>query len=445
MSQPDLQSSRAEAERLLASGDAQGAYQAFRAVLAYPCRLDSSIAWGSALATFAQISKGVGAEKLADLCAAAAKAPESVDALWDAAFELYEETQYAIAASLLARANELAPGRPKLLNELVCNLEAIMLNHEAVRVLRAAPEVVESDRLARYLLGYNALMSGDLETPRPIVPTLEGTGDRNFDFMASALEGMLARADALLASRKLDSEDLRGWHLVLNGSVLLHRSPFGLDQPMRGRYAYVSDSYSLIRQGIERVGAVLSAVARAPASVAAAPGRSHEATATAAARILEVPLLSWNERSSKPPCLLVAYDLDALDAEAMKSLKVHQPGQVLWAHASCWTNPFPFAPDLTTLLYQTNVAPWGAGRMRVDPQTRATSRTEEDTASVEELAQRVVDAGPVQDALDDVDDLLALVRASAAVAAPHRLGILCDEGQRLRQRVGSPVPSARFL
>jgi len=42
----------------------------------------------------------------------------------------------------------------------------------------------------------------------------------------------------------LDRQDLRGWHYVLTGGILASLSPYGFDDGMTGRWAYLSDSVS---------------------------------------------------------------------------------------------------------------------------------------------------------------------------------------------------------
>ncbi|HEY3450410.1 MAG TPA: hypothetical protein VGK67_28910 [Myxococcales bacterium] len=445
MTAPDLSSLRAEAARLLAAGEPQKAFAAFRPALEYPCSLTASADWAAALSTFADLAKGLGGAAIAEKCAAAAGAPDDVDKLFAAAYELYEQSQYGSAAALLARADALDPGKPKIVNELVSNLEALMLSAEACKVLRASG-VVDRDPLSAYLLGFNSAMAGDLATTRSLLPGLRaGVKNPQLGFMVDSLEGILARADALQGASKLDDRDLRGWHFVLNGALLLHLSPHGLAEPMRGRYAYVSDSYGLIHEGLERAGAALKAAGIALASVTSPPGRSHEIVAAAAAQLLGVPRVAWEERAAKTPCLVAAYDLDALgDLELMKVLRDHAPGQILWAHASCWTNPFPFAPDLTTFLYQTNAAPWAEGRLQVDPDTKKLRPSAADEAPIEDLAKRIVEAKAPPDSLADTGALEELARAAAKISGPHAPGFARTEGQRLRQRAGSPVPSAWF-
>ena len=58
-----------------------------------------------------------------------------------------------------------------------------------------------------------------------------------------------------------------------------------------------------------------------------------------------IPAEPWSESRAAEPGLIVVYNLAALDGDLLKSLREHRPGQILWAHASCWTSEPPFAAD----------------------------------------------------------------------------------------------------
>jgi hypothetical protein len=263
--------------------------------------------------------------------------------------------------------------------------------------------------------------------------------------MGAALSGMLDRFDALRGTARLDGMDLGGWHLVINGGVLLHLSPHGFEDAMRGRYAYVSDSDQRIREGIERLGVVLRAAGVAVPRVLALPDRSSRIVALAAAAILGVPGADCATGGDDRPGVVVAYDLDRVqDADVLQRVREHRPGQVLFAHASCWTDPFPFTPDVTTYLYQVNVAPWDEGRMSVDPETGGVRKTEADEAPAAELAARIVAAKGDDESVGSREDLAALVTAARRVGVDAAAGLFRASGQRLRQRAGSPVMSNRF-
>lgn len=88
-------------------------------------------------------------------------------------------------------------------------------------------------------------MSGDLDRARQAAARL-APPPQDWVHARERLSGMLERAATVPGS--LDQQALRPWHYVLNGGVLLHLSPYGFDEPMRGRYAYLHDSLAAVRR-----------------------------------------------------------------------------------------------------------------------------------------------------------------------------------------------------
>jgi hypothetical protein len=434
----------ARAREILAAGDAPEAFLTLRPVLAYPAAPEGPVL-REALDAMSAIAEEITGDKLGRALAWARDRLDDPEALYDAAFALYEQKLHDLAAALLARADRLSPGSPTIVTELSANLEALLLHGRAAGALLASG-LVGQDAMCGYLYGYNALLSGDVEAARPIAASLRALADPSLAYMGAALAGMVARADAIRGASRLDDHDLAGWHLVIDGAVLTHLSPHGHDEPMRGRYAYVSDGYPLIREGLVRLGLVLAAAQIAAPRVLALPDRSSRIVAAAAARILGLPLEPFPEGGDEGPGLVVAYDLDRVGSgDALQQLREHRPGQVLFAHASCWTDPFPYAPDVTTYLYQTSVAPWDAGRMNVDPATHEIVKSEADESPADVLAARIVDAVGEDESVSTREQLAALVTAARGVTGDAAAGLFRVGGQRLRQRAGSPVQSSRFM
>jgi tetratricopeptide (TPR) repeat protein len=428
--------------RDLVGTDAQEAFRELRPALAYPSPLDDETL-RDALDAMRVVAKAIAGDGLASVVGWARDHLDDTEALYDAGYAFYEHGLHDLAATLLDRANRISPGSTTIVTELSANLEALLMHADAAAVLTASG-LAEGDPMCAYLLGYNAFLSGDVETARRLAERVAAVAEEPLTYMSEALSGMVARAVALRAGTKLDDRDLAGWHLAINGAVLSHLSPHGYDAPMRGRYAYVGDRYELVREGIERLAWVLSAAGIAPARVFAMPDRSSAIVALAAAKILGVPCEPFTGGESREG-VVVAYDLDQVGAaEALEHLRDHRPGQVLFAHASSWTDPFPYAPDVTTFLYQTNVAPWDEGQMRWDPEAQKAVKSEADTAPLEEIAERVVAARADHESVSTRDDLTRLVAAAKGIDEQAAIGLFRSEGQRLRQRAGSAVKSARF-
>jgi tetratricopeptide (TPR) repeat protein len=445
MTTPDTPEEKIARARALVATDARAAFGELRTALAYPAAPEGALLH-DALDVMREIAEELVGDHLAGVLAWARDHADDPEALYDAGYALYEQKLHDLAATLLARADRIAPGSPTVVTELSANLEALMLHRHAAEALRASG-LVETEPMVAYLYGYNALMSGDVEAARPIGASLRALDDHSLAYMGSALAGMVARADAIRGAAALDRHDLAGWHLVVNGGVLLHLSPHGYEDAMRGRYAYVADTYARLHEGLDRLALVLSTAGIAPPRVFALPDRSSRVVALAAARILGVPCEPWPAGGDERAGVIVAYDLDRVGVpEVLEQLRDHRPGQVLFAHASCWTDPFPFTPDVTTFLYQASPgAPWEGGHMRYDEARGGMAQSAPDDAPEEALAARIVEAAAADESVSSREQLAALVTAARGVGGDAAAGIYRSEGARLRQRAGSPVQSNRFL
>lgn len=426
-----------EAAERLEAGDAQGAYASLRWVFREPGFDEDTPRFVAALRLFGSIARRVSGEAFGDIADHAADDPDDVQALYDLGYELVENELHWPAVCVLTRALALAPQEPGLLSELVCALESDGRHAEAVTHLRAAPALLRDNFLLRYLLVFNEIMCGNLDAARRAAKELADPDVEGGETMKRNLERMLARSDLAATVGKLDGEDLRGWHFVITGGLLLHVSPFGFDDGMRGRYAFTQDSLSRCKQGLDRVRAVLQRWDVAPQRVLALPDRDSAILAAAAGTLLGLPVEPY---ASDRPGLVVAYDFGRFDASTPDELGGHQPGQILYAHATCWTDPPPCAPDLTLYLYQSNVAPWDE-HTAIGPE--GPMQVPADDAPVDELAARIV-AAEVHDDPDDraenrLPELLRWADAIRPLASAFS-----SEGDRSRMWAGGPVGSNRF-
>lgn len=423
----------------LADGDADGAFHEFRWSLWYrsgehiePERL------AEALGVLARIVVAMGHRELAELCARVSTDVQDPDALYELGYQLIEIGLPAIAVTVLRRCLDVVPGSEQVITELVAALERMLLYPDARVILAAHPRLVEDSFLCRYLYAYDSAMSGDLTTTRALAPGLTPTDDTQ-RFMAARITQILERAERAALVTSLDDRDLRGWHYVLTGGLLLHRSAHGFDDAMRGRYAWLQDNHAQVRTGLDRLRVTLARWEVTPLCVYAPPGRDHEIVAEAAARMLGVERVPWPAVGIPAPGLVVAYDLAQVPWRDLERLVERRAGQVLFAHASLWTEDGPVAPDVTTLLYQSLVPPWGA-RLMVDgaPGAGPARPAPPDDRPVEAIADEVLAASGLGG--DDLahDDLVGLDALITAAGPP-------GPGRRERLWAGSPVSSNRFL
>lgn len=383
----------------------------------------------------------VGFEDLEGAAAAVAAAPGDARALAGYGYACVERGLAFLAVPALREALRQLPGKPGVLRELVTAYEREGRHREAVEVL-LAHESGLAPWPDRYLLVFNALMSGDLALARDRHAGLPDPEDPVWLPAQARQRLMLARAGAAAAVSPLDGTDLRGWQYVIGGTVLGTLSPYGFSAGMTGRYAWLQDSPELCLAGLLRLRALLEAAEVRPRAVALLPDRGSRILGTAAADVLGLPAEPF--AAGAADTLVVAYDLDALaetdeGRDALMGLQERAPGQVLHEHASCWTDTPVVTPDSAALLRQSVVPPWES-RMRVT-EGGGVEQSEPDDRPDAEIAADIAAADPApaegdEDAPADTD------AAFTAFAAAVRGSWL--QGPRDRVRSAGPVGSSRF-
>ncbi len=337
-------------------GDEAAAYAALRTELEWPRGKDLSRAdLVLGIARLGELADRRGAEPLAELAAAVVAEPEKPEALFDLGYALIDAGAPAIAATLLWRCLAIVGDSEEVVTELVSALESSLAYSDAFALLEQQSALRATSFLARYLHAFNAAMSGRLDVTRAGLRELV-PGSPEETALQATIAGVVERADRVAGVCPLDATDLRGWHYVLTGGMLTHRSPYGFDDPMHGRYAWLADSLSRIVTGIDRLVALVEGCGLP--CVYAAPGEGHELLGKAIAERLGIPLAPWPAVGIPAPGLVVFYDLADLSPANVAQLLQRRPDQILYAHACPWPVDSPISPDVTTLLYQSLVAPW---------------------------------------------------------------------------------------
>ncbi|MGW6912633.1 hypothetical protein ACWGB8_02230 [Kitasatospora sp. NPDC054939] len=416
----------------LEAGDAAAALRELRSVV-------DELPATAAAPLVERLAAGAGFEDLAEAAGAVVAAPADGAALYRYGYACVERGASFLAVPPLTEALRLAaeprglPARVrgrdegelrKVLAELATALEDDERHGEAAAVLRRH-EAALRDWPERYLLAYNALMAGDQAAARRDFDGLSAPAGP-WQPAADRLGRALARAD-LLGPEALDHRALRAWHFVLTGGVLATLSPYGFAAGMTGRWAFLQDGFTHCRHALERLRVVLDAAGSRPRSVALLPDRSSRALGLAAAELFGLPAAPY--RPGTADALVVAYDLGAVDGALVARLVERAPGEVLYEHATCWTDTPAVSADVSGLLGQVVKAPWEQLDGTVDDRP------------AEELAAEVLAADPTQDEGDgetpaDPDGALAdFVRSVAA---------RWSAGPRDRCRSSGPVRSSRF-
>jgi hypothetical protein len=378
---------------------------------------------------------------LADASAALTAAPDDAQALYGFGYACVERGVPNLAIPALREALGRSGGALPVLRELVSAYEDEGRHREAVAEL-----LRHEDRFAdwpdRYLLVFNAVLAGDLELARRQHGLLPDPEDAQWRPARDRQSRVLARAADAERAGRLDARDLRGWQYVMGGTVLGTLSPYGFDDGMNGRYAWLQDTPDQCLRGLLRLRALLTATGVRPRSVSLLPDRDSRILGLAAAEVLGLPAEPF--AADRTDTVVVAYDLDGLAAhdggpELIGQLFDRTPGQVLHAHACCWTDPPAVTPDSAALLHQSVVAPWGA---HLRPGAGGgIERGPADERAEAEIAADVIGADPAADPGDGdgpADDDAAFTAFATAVAGTWL------RGDRARIRSAGPVPGSRF-
>lgn len=416
------------------AGDHLKAFQELSQVMEYPGFMHGEGEWLLGWQLLGSIAGAMGFERLSHLAIRAGDLPHDPKVLYNLGYELVEVDLPKIAATPLNQAHLMCPDNEAILTELSAAFENSGCYDLAYMNLASSGAILEESYMCRYLLAFNAIMSGHLKECKAAFPGLDNPPDDNFAFMRDRIARFLARAEALADLERLDNSDLRGWHHVLSASLLLHLSPYGFDAPMRGRYAFVQDNLELVRTGLQRLLAAVQTWNLDLQQVICWEDRESKIIGAAFAKLSGLPLRSWDEVPADAPGLYVAYDLQKTSSEFLQRFLDRKPGQWLWGHALQWTEDFPIAADFVTFMYQHNSSPWDS-KMRFDEEkqemvTDPPVKADEDKLVAELLATEVED-NPV----DGMEEFLAFVQT---------IGPLVDSGRREKYFQGSPVRSNRF-
>jgi hypothetical protein len=422
-----------EAAGQLDGGSPQIAIETVAELLADRTQTLDAAVLASVLQLMARIYQRLGLAALADRCRSAGANPGDVDALYHVAHALLNHPHLAFSASfaatLLDVARVLAPDREDVLTELVAALETEGRFDRARDLLR---QTSLDSFMIRYLSAFQALMLEDIQDARQMAARLV-PGTAAEQFMQAELAEIFYRVDAVRGICPMDADDLRGWHFVLTGSLLLHVAPPG-PGVVGGRYGYIEDSEQLCIEGISRLAAVLDLWKVRIPLVQMFPNPASLRFGRAVASVLGVRARETMLPDRKG--LFVAYDLNGVSHDLHARLRAVEPGRMVFTHATQWSVEQAVTPDLTTLLYERIVSPWDRHAIFPPrPDLPAGPSVESDKAIGDRIAR--TELSPT--ALDDLPALLSLADAARDATTMRRAAT------RRRLWVGRPVRNGRSL
>ncbi len=433
----ETQTIRDEALALLEAGDVEAAFHRVKPALSWPGPEGEDDLAGLLQVTADIVGKMAG-QALADLFRGAATLPPDSRRMRDLGYGLLDVGLPEVAATVLTRCRTLIPGDEGVLSALASALEQTGVPAEGRAMLRSEALALARSGALRHQLALLTGLAGDLAELRELLPHLGQPADDRQRSIANWAQRVLYRADAASGICTLQDDDLRGWHWVLTGGLLTHLSPYGFEEGMNGRYAFVQDSGTAFLHGVQRLREVLAAMDERPTTIFALPDRDSEIAAAIVGRVLGMTVRPWPLRGTPAPGLIVAYDLRTAEPSIQVALLRREPGQILWAHVGCWTETLMVSPDIVTLLAQHVLPPWGE-QLRMNDQTGEVEHGPALSGRPADVALKICEseaAHPDDHAMDHPEQLLALAKKLAALPTTRA---------RERWFVGSPVTSGRFV
>ncbi|MCB1955764.1 MAG: tetratricopeptide repeat protein [Rhodocyclaceae bacterium] len=329
-------------------------------------------------------------------------------ALYDLGYLLIELGLPQVAIPILGRLNRDLPGQSAVVEELAAAFERSGLHAQARDLLLANPALL-AHFWHRYILCFNALSAADIGVAIEHAAALHPADAAQ----AHAMTRMRTMLDRV---RQVDSDlspnDLRGWHFVMNGSVLLHLSPYGFDEGMHGRYCYLVDTAEAIHRDLTRLATALNATGARPNLLRAPDDRGSQIVAGALGRLLEVPVVALDGGRGG---MIVTYDPARATPESLTCIEEDRSA-TLMSRAACWTQPPRRIPEFVGLLHQVLIAPWDA-QTTYQPDGTAQLRpasAEPEAHWIERIVQAADHTPASPDVCDPISSVIHLARLKAS-------------------------------
>lgn len=438
----DAASDLAEAHRLLGKDDIASAWTHLQKVLTFPGAVTTSSPCFretlQLLGTLGEVFAGEEfKEKAFEVADGDPTSSSSGEGLYDLGFEMVGVRQYGVASTLLGW-SFAAEASEDTLTELIVSLEREGHFDAAMAYLKSNSSsnraIVQDSFVCIYQMAWIGIQMGDLAPAFAkadwLLEKCKDMGHDRYVSMAKRIAIVTQRAQRIKAVSSLPLDDLRGWHYVLNGGLLLHVSPHRQDV-MHGRYARLQDSLGLCLEAAKKIRLVVQQQEIDIPQVFVLPDPKSSLLAQTLAKVLECECTPW-VKGCEEPGILAVYDMEQLEEEGLFYTLYERghPQQFLWAHAVCWTSTEPCVPaaDFVTLLHQSHTSPWDV--------TDDTPAIDFDEADPKLLVKEILGA--------NVDVDRADLKALAALADAVEFGDGAVQKLRGPQWPTSPVTSKRL-
>ena len=347
---------------LISANDFENAAAKVGVMFNYPGTFDSDAEFIDAIKLLAKVMNFLGRKELAEVAMAAVEKTNRINMLYQLGYQLGEANLHSMEDTVLSYAIsnfEQHEQYPRLITELVYCLETMGEFEQACKILKEQPRLLETNFMCQYLLAINSIMCGDINTAKKM--RHQFLANDNIEIkMAERIRRMIERFDAIENYESIDTNDLQFWHYIITGGILMHVSPYGYENAMYGRYGVLQEGYKNCLMGIQYLKNNLEKAGISPTCIYSLGDRSSDILAHAAAEYFQLPLKPWVDEELNETSLIIAYDVtSSFDTLYLEKLKQRHPRQILWSHVTIWDKDQPIAADITTLLAQVAIPPWG--------------------------------------------------------------------------------------
>ena len=258
------------------------------------------------------------------------------------------------------------------------------------------------------------------------------------------LDNGLRRYDALNEKEQgVPPIFIRDWHFIQYGAALLSffDDNEGDVQVAGGRYVALWGQMESVAGILHDLVRFLSGLDRLPERLLYLPDRDSEIIGLALGSLLNVPPEEADDTNvGGPNRLIVAADSRELYSSALSPV---YPSQTVFALNVHWTDDGAVTPDVGGVMTQAYYFPWRGENMTFDPETRTTSKSEEDTRPSFAIAAELA-------ALPDEADLhfaltLAFYQKHAGLLMGNANTPPDGSVSRIRFIRDSPVPGSYFF
>lgn len=342
----------------------------------------------------------LGATDEAQLFEAVHEDPEALEARHKLAYHLVDEGRPDVAIGLLElglAGVEPGPAEAGLRRELAFaqlrnrDFEASLRSLAPLEHMELAdPELIDTHLLqaeCAVYLGRRGLSQAYLDRAEALVPD---------DDQRASLDGLHALHGRARHFEKLTDLDVRAWHFVQHGGVLLKTAGgFFEDGSLAGRFEMLDLRIDMVAFLLQRTVDLL-AWAGISYEVVIPTGEVAAPLASALARRLGIEMVESLPDRAGRSALLVATNA-AEYGPLVAGLARHRRELGLFAINLDWTRDAPVCPEIVGVLAQRSFLPWET-RYSVDPGTGETRETGGDARPADELGAELLAA---MDALPD--------------------------------------------